>query len=43
MGADKAQKVKGNFYKNELEVKKSGIILHWKKVLTEKSWFIKNF
>ncbi|MAO63773.1 MAG: pyridine nucleotide-disulfide oxidoreductase [Balneola sp.] len=43
MGADKAQKVKGNFYKNDLELKKSGIIRHWEKVLTEKSWFIKNF
>ncbi|MDZ7805597.1 MAG: FAD/NAD(P)-binding oxidoreductase [Gracilimonas sp.] len=43
LGDDKAQKVKGNFYKNDLELKKSGIIRHWEKVLTEKSWFIKNF
>lgn len=43
LGDKKAQKVKGDFYKNELELKKMGFIRYWEKVLSEKSWFIKNF
>lgn len=40
---NKASKVGGNFESDELNLSKSGIIRHFEKVLTEKSWFLKNF
>ena len=40
---DKAQKVSGDFYESDVDTKNPSIIRHWEKVLSEKSWFVKNF
>ncbi|WP_372638607.1 NAD(P)/FAD-dependent oxidoreductase [Fodinibius sp.] len=40
---DKASKVDGSFEAENLNIKTSSMIRHWEKVLTEKTWFLKNF
>lgn len=40
---DKASKVKGDFHSEDLNIKTSSMIRHWEKVITEKTWFLKNF
>lgn len=40
---DKASKVAGDFDSEDLSIKTSSIIRHWEKVITEKTWFLKNF
>ncbi|MGM0507188.1 MAG: NAD(P)/FAD-dependent oxidoreductase [Bacteroidota bacterium] len=36
-------KVSGNFGSDHLKLENSSMFKHWEKVLTEKSWFLKNF
>lgn len=36
-------KVSGNFSSDNLKLEGSSMLRHWEKVLTEKSWFLKNF
>lgn len=36
-------KVSGNFGAEDLKLESSSMFRHWEKVLTEKSWFLKNF
>lgn len=40
---DKASKVGGSFDSEDLNIKTSSVLRHWEKVLTEKTWFLKNF
>lgn len=40
---DKASKVDGDFHSEDLKIKTSSMIRHWEKVITEKTWFLKNF
>ena len=43
VGDHSANKVRGDFYSADVDMKKSSVIRHWEKVLFEKSWFHKNF
>lgn len=40
---DKASKVDGKFGSEDLNIKTSSMIRHWEKVISEKTWFLKNF
>ncbi|MGM0546554.1 MAG: NAD(P)/FAD-dependent oxidoreductase [Bacteroidota bacterium] len=40
---NKASKVDGDFGSEDLSIKTSSMIRHWEKVITEKTWFLKNF
>lgn len=42
-GNGRASQVGGNFYSSHIEIKDSGMVNHWIKLLQEKSWFVKNF
>ncbi len=43
LGDDEAGHVSGDFYASDVNMKTPSMIRHWQKVLSEKSWFIKNF
>ncbi|SMO90193.1 NAD(P)/FAD-dependent oxidoreductase [Gracilimonas mengyeensis] len=43
LGEDEAGRVSGDFYSSEVKMDNPGVIRHWEKILTEKSWFIKYF
>lgn len=40
---DKASKVEGSFEAEDMNIKTASMIRHWEKVITEKTWFLKNF
>lgn len=43
LGNNKAGYVSGDFYSSDININKPSLMRHWQKVLSEKSWFIKNF